>query len=61
MQSNSNSIVIASAGSGKTTFLVDEALSRPSKSIAILTYTNNNIAEIKKKFCVIGDVLHILT
>lgn len=51
MQSESNTIVIASAGSGKTTFLVDEALSRPDKRIAILTYTNNNISEIKKKFC----------
>jgi DNA helicase-2/ATP-dependent DNA helicase PcrA len=50
MQSNSNRIVIASAGSGKTTFLVDEALSRPDKKIAIITYTNNNISEIKKKF-----------
>lgn len=50
MRSNSNRLVIASAGSGKTTFLVDEALSRPDKKIAILTYTNNNINEIKKKF-----------
>ena len=50
MQSNSNRIVIASAGSGKTTFLVDEALSNSNKKIAILTYTNNNISEIKKKF-----------
>jgi DNA helicase-2/ATP-dependent DNA helicase PcrA len=50
MQSNRNRIVVASAGSGKTTFLVDEALSRPDKKIAILTYTNNNISEIKKKF-----------
>lgn len=51
MQSKSNKLIIASAGSGKTTFLVEEALSRPSKRIAILTYTNNNISEIKKKFC----------
>ena len=51
MQSRSNKLVIASAGSGKTTFLVKEALSRPDKRIAILTYTNNNISEIRKKFC----------
>jgi DNA helicase-2/ATP-dependent DNA helicase PcrA len=50
MQSNNNKIVVASAGSGKTTFLVKEALSKPDKKIAILTYTNNNINEIKKKF-----------
>ncbi len=51
MQLENNKLVIASAGSGKTTFLVKEALSRPDKKIAILTYTNNNIGEIKKKFC----------
>lgn len=50
MQSNSNKLVIASAGSGKTTYLVEEALSHPDRRIAILTYTNNNINEIKKKF-----------
>ncbi len=41
---------MASAGSGKTTFLVDEALLQPDRKIAILTYTNNNINEIRKKF-----------
>ena len=51
MQSKNNKLIIASAGSGKTTFLVDEALSRSDKRIAILTYTNNNINEIRKKFC----------
>lgn len=47
----SNRLIIASAGSGKTSFLVKEALSLPDRRIAILTYTNNNINEIKKKFC----------
>lgn len=50
MQSSSNRAIIASAGSGKTTFLVNQALSQPGKKIAILTYTNNNINEIKKSF-----------
>jgi len=50
MQSNGNNLIIASAGSGKTTILVNEALSRPNKKIAILTYTNNNNNEIKNKF-----------
>ncbi len=50
MQSTNNKLIIASAGSGKTTFLVDEALSWPDKRILILTYTNNNHNEIKKKF-----------
>lgn len=51
MQSTDNKLIIASAGSGKTTLLVNEALSRPDKRIAIFTYTNNNINEVKKKFC----------
>jgi DNA helicase-2/ATP-dependent DNA helicase PcrA len=51
MQSTDTKLIIASAGSGKTTLLVNEALSRPDKRIAIFTYTNNNINEIKKKFC----------
>jgi DNA helicase-2/ATP-dependent DNA helicase PcrA len=46
-----NRVVIASAGSGKTTFLVKAALAHPQKRIAVLTYTNNNVREIKKKFC----------
>lgn len=51
MQSVNNRLIIASAGSGKTTFLVKEALWHPNKKIAILTYTNNNTNEIRKKFC----------
>lgn len=43
--------MIASAGSGKTTHLVDLALSNPESRIAIVTYTNNNRGEIEKKFC----------
>lgn len=50
MQSDNNKVVIASAGSGKTTSLVNEAMSRSNTKIAILTYTNNNIKEIKNKF-----------
>lgn len=51
MQSTHSKIIIASAGSGKTTFLVNEALSHPGNRIAIVTYTNNNINEIKRTFC----------
>ena len=51
MHLSSNRFFIASAGSGKTTLLVDKAMSRPDRKIAILTYTNNNIREIKNKFC----------
>jgi len=49
MPSN-NKVIIASAGSGKTTFLVDQALSKPDEKIAILSYTNNNVNELKRTF-----------
>lgn len=45
-----NRIIIAVAGSGKTTHLVNEALSRPDARILITTYTEANEAEIEKKF-----------
>lgn len=43
-------IIVAAAGSGKTTRLVNEALSRPNSKILIATYTEANEAEIEKKF-----------
>lgn len=44
-----NKLIIAAAGSGKTTFLVDEALKQQNARILITTYTEANEAEIKKK------------
>jgi len=45
-----NKIIIAAAGSGKTTLIVRQAISKPQEKIAIVTYTNNNYAEISNKF-----------
>jgi DNA helicase II / ATP-dependent DNA helicase PcrA len=45
-----NRIFIATAGSGKTRLLVKEALSRSDSKILILTYTDANATEIKKRF-----------
>lgn len=45
-----NKLVIAAAGSGKTTFLINEALARPSERILITTYTQSNEAEIRRRF-----------
>lgn len=45
-----NRLVIAAAGSGKTTFLVTEALSKREGKVLITTYTQANEAEIHKKF-----------
>lgn len=43
-----NRLMIAAAGSGKTTFLVKEALSVKDKNVLITTYTEANEAEIRK-------------
>jgi len=45
-----NRLVIAAAGSGKTTFLITEALSQRDGNVLITTYTQANEAEIRKKF-----------
>lgn len=46
---SSNRLIIASAGSGKTTKIVDEALSITDERVLITTYTQANEGEIKKK------------
>ena len=56
-----NRLIIAAAGSGKTTHLVNEALQQ-SDSVLITTYTIANELEIKKKFleingCVPSNVI----
>lgn len=48
--STENKVIIACAGSGKTTRLVKEALANRDRRIAIITYTNKNAREISKKF-----------
>jgi DNA helicase-2/ATP-dependent DNA helicase PcrA len=45
-----NKIIVAAAGSGKTTHLVCEALRVQDKNVLITTYTEANEAEIKRKF-----------
>lgn len=45
---HSNKIIIASAGSRKTTYIVNEALSNKDENTLILTYTNDNINQIRK-------------
>lgn len=50
MPSSENRVIIACAGSGKTTRLVKEARENIDRRIAIVTYTNNNTREIRNKF-----------
>lgn len=46
----SNKLIIAAAGSGKTTFLVNKALIQNNEKVLITTYTQANELEIRKKF-----------
>lgn len=46
----SNKLIIAAAGSGKTTYLVQEALKIPTGKVLITTFTESNEQEIKTKF-----------
>lgn len=47
--SKTNKLIIAAAGAGKTTYLVNEAL-KQSENVLITTYTEANEKEIRKKF-----------
>ena len=51
-----NKLLIAAAGAGKTTYLIEEALKRKNKAL-ITTYTRSNEDEIRKKiYNVIGYI-----
>jgi DNA helicase II / ATP-dependent DNA helicase PcrA len=45
-----NLVIIAAAGSRKTSHLVEEALAAPSRRTLITTYTRDGVAEIESKF-----------
>jgi DNA helicase II / ATP-dependent DNA helicase PcrA len=47
MLSDKNTVVVASAGSGKTTYLVKAAIDAYQEKVLILTYTNENLRQIK--------------
>jgi len=47
---NKNKLMIAAAGSGKTTYLVEKALELKDENVLITTYTESNEAEIRNKF-----------
>ncbi|MFN3150450.1 UvrD-helicase domain-containing protein [Bremerella sp.] len=55
MSPSNNRVIIACAGSGKTTRLVKESLSAKGKRTAIVTYTNNNVREIINRFCEVNS------
>lgn len=45
-----NKLLIAAAGAGKTTYLINEAIKLKGESVLITTYTEANEEEIKNKF-----------
>lgn len=54
---SNNKLIIAAAGSGKTTFLVNEALKKGQGRILITTYTQANEEEIRRKFIKINKCI----
>ncbi|OQZ03475.1 MAG: hypothetical protein B6D34_07480 [Candidatus Brocadia sp. UTAMX1] len=48
--SNKNKIIVASAGSGKTTYIIEEALKLKGQRVLVTTYTNENLDQIKAYF-----------
>lgn len=54
---NQNKLIVAAAGAGKTTFLVNEALKIKDKRVLITTYTQANEAEIRKKIIEINKFI----
>lgn len=47
---NNKKLIIAAAGSGKTTYLINEAMRFREEKVLITTYTEANEEEIRKKF-----------
>jgi len=54
---DNNKLIIAAAGSGKTTFLINEALSQKEGKVLITTYTQANETEIRKKIAEINKCI----
>jgi len=48
--SNKNKVIIASAGPGKTTYIVNQALKLNDSKVLITTYTNENLDQIEAFF-----------
>lgn len=53
----SSKLIIAAAGSGKTTFLVNESLKIQNETVLITTFTEANEREIKRKFIEINGFI----
>lgn len=49
MPPSKSSVIVASAGSGKTTWIVNDVLEHAGR-VAIVSYTNNNTQKVREKF-----------
>lgn len=49
MPSHNNLAIIAAAGSRKTQYIVEQALSDPSKRVLVTTYTNENLRQLASR------------
>lgn len=54
---NQNKLIVAAAGAGKTTFLVNEALTIKDERVLITTYTQANETEIRKKIIEVNQCI----
>lgn len=45
----SNEVIVAAAGSGKTSYLLEQAFAEATKRVLIVTYTNENLREINMR------------
>lgn len=63
MPSAGNRAVIAAAGSRKTQLIIDAALADPSQRVLITTYTQENLAQIRRRLVEVTGVVpaHITT
>lgn len=52
-----NKVIVACAGSGKTTYIVNKALENIDKKILITTFTDSNVDEIKNKIIKINGFI----
>jgi DNA helicase-2/ATP-dependent DNA helicase PcrA len=57
--SSTNKVVISAAGGGKTTRIVTQSLASSAERSVLLTYTNNNVGELEKRFYELNSALPV--
>jgi DNA helicase II / ATP-dependent DNA helicase PcrA len=57
--SSTNKVIISAAGGGKTTRIVTQSLASSTERCVLLTYTNNNVNEMEKRFYELNSALPV--